>query len=312
MARFRNVVFTWNNPDGMITFDSEKMGYLVYQEEVGESGTYHFQGYCEFVDQISLNPAKALLGGPTVHIERRRGTQEQAIAYAKKEDTRVDGPYEDGEPRQQGKRMDLEGFKDEVLAGAKMRDLIHDHAATICRYPRFYNTLTQLNRPGRRPDLVVTLLYGPTGTGKTRYVYDTVGDDDDFYRTPMSNNTNWYDGYDGHSKVLLDDFGGKRSHIGLCALLQLLDIYPLRVPTKGGFTWWMPNEVFITTNILPKDWYPYGGRIEQYWALARRIHRVRLHYVPLSGTDCCTADIDSEAFFKENAPEETVYLPTTE
>ncbi len=99
MAQYRAVVFTLNNPTDPIPFDVEKMDYLVYQREVGANGTPHFQGYCEFKIQKRLGAVKELLGGASVHIERRFGTQEQAIKYAKKEDTRVEGPWEFGEPK---------------------------------------------------------------------------------------------------------------------------------------------------------------------------------------------------------------------
>ncbi len=300
------MVFTWNNPEGLIEFIPEKMEYLVFQEEVGESGTYHFQGYCEFKSQMCLNPAKALLGGATVHLERRRGTQEQAIAYAKKVDTRVDGPYEFGEPRLQGKRMDLEGFKNEVMAGKRKRDLIDDHVGVIARYPKFYEILTMMNRPTRTEELVVSLLIGETGLGKTRSIMEKYAQDDDFYVAPLNNGTMWYDTFDGHTKVLLDDFGGASSHISLCSLLRLLDRYPVLVPTKGSHTWWLPNEVFVTTNILPKNWYKWENRGEQYKALARRFHKVFLYYVPLSGTDRGYVE-QERVWWQENKPEEALY-----
>ena len=306
MARYRACVFTWNNPEGHLEFVDDKMAYLVYQEEIGESGTYHFQGYCEFKNSVVLSSAKALLGGTSVHIEPRRGTAEQAIAYAKKEETRIDGPFEFGTPKQQGKRIDLEGFKEAVMEGMCKRDLLADHLTIIARYPKFYADLTMMNRPIRTKELVVTLLIGDTGLGKTRYVEERYGQDRDFYRVPVSNGTMWLDGYDGHKKVLIDDFGGKTSHISLCYLLQLLDRYPISMPTKGGHTWWMPDELFITTNILPKDWYGWENRGEQYKALARRFHRVFLYYVSLPGTHSSFIEQDT-IWWEENKPDEAVY-----
>ena len=287
-------------------FVEDKMVYLVYQEEVGAGGMYHFQGYCEFIHQPSLNTAKELLGGATVHLERRRGSQEQAIAYAKKEDTRIDGPFEFGEPRLQGKRMDLEGFKDAVMAGKRKRDLIDEHAGLFARYPKFYDLLTSMYRPERTTDLVVTLHFGETGLGKTRSVMDEFGNDPSFYRTPLNNGQQWYDGYDGHTTVLLDDFGGASSHLSLCTLLQLLDRYPVLVPTKGSHTWWMPDALHVTTNLLPREWYKWEGRGEQYKALARRFHKVYLYYVPLSGTDCGRVEQDL-VWWKENKPDQALY-----
>ncbi len=306
MSRYRNVVFTWNNPEGHLEFVEDKMEYLVYQEEVGDSGTYHFQGYCEFKYAMHLKPAKDLLGGASVHIERRRGSQEQAIAYSKKEDTRIDGPFEFGEPRQQGKRLDLESFKDEVQAGKRKRDLIDDHVGIIARYPKFYEQLTMMNRPRRTTELVVSLLIGDTGLGKTRSIMERFESDEDFYVAPLNNGTMWYDTFDGHTKVLLDDFGGASSHISLCSLLRLLDRYPVLVPTKGSHTWWLPDEVFVTTNILPKNWYKWESRGEQYKALARRFHKVLLYYVPMSATDCGYVEQDP-VWWEENKPEEALY-----
>ncbi len=268
MARYRAVVFTWNNPEGHLEFDADKMEYLVYQEEIGDSGTYHFQGYCEFKTQLRMAAAKELLGGDTVHLERRRGTQEQAIAYAKKEDTRIDGPFEFGIPRSQGKRMDLEGFKNAVMSGKRKRDLIDDHYPIIARYPKFYDQLTMMNRPVRSTELVVTLLIGDTGLGKTRSVMEKYGQDDDFWIAPLNNGTMWMDTYDGHTKVLIDDFSGAACHCTLSYLLRLLDRYPVLVPTKGSHTWWLPNEVFVTTNIMPQFWYKWENRGEHYKALA--------------------------------------------
>ncbi len=308
MARYRNCVFTWNNPDGFIDFDEEEMEYLIYQEEIGESGTYHFQGYCEFKRQLSLNQAKALLGGATVHLERRRGSAQEAIAYCQKDDTRVahTQPYEYGTSKAQGKRIDLEAFKNEVMAGKRKRDLIDDHVGIIARYPKFYDQLTMMNRPQRSQELVVTLLIGDTGLGKTRSVMQKYGEDLDFYVAPLNNGTMWYDTFDGHTKVLLDDFAGAASHISLCSLLRLLDRYPVLVPTKGSHTWWLPNEVFVTTNILPRLWYKWENRGEQYKALARRFHKVTLYYVPLSGADCGFVEQDS-SWWQENKPDEALY-----
>ncbi len=308
-GRYRNVCWTLNNPEGMVMFSEPEMSYLVYQEEIGDSGTYHFQGYCEFAQQMSMAQAKVLLGGATVHLERRRGSQKEAIEYCKDEKKRLmpSEPYEYGEPRTQGKRTDLEGFKGAVMGGAKLRDLMDDHWGVIARYPKFYSTLTLLNRPVRGDkELQVTLLYGETGLGKTRAIEEKHGASDEFWKMPISNGTGWFDGYDGHSVVLLDDFSGAASHFSLCNLLQLLDRYPCQVPTKGGFTWWLPDEVFITTNILPRDWYKWENRGEQYKALARRFTEVREYYVSLPGTHS-SFTIANSVWWEQNKPDQALY-----
>ncbi len=302
MARYRNVCFTLNNPEEAVTFDDDKMEYLVYQEEIGESGTYHFQGYCEFKTALVLTTVKSLLGGDRTHVERRRGTQAEAIKYCKKEDTRIPytDVYEEGTPRNQGKRVDLEAFRDEVFEGAHLRSLVADHTSIIARYPRFYNTLKMLRRPQRTEELTVTLHHGETGLGKTRTVYDKFYNDDDFYIVPLSNGTMWYDTFDGHKTVLLDDFCGKASHLCLSTLLCLLDLYPQLVPVKGGFTWWVPTKVFVTTNLHPALWYDWSNRPSQYKALARRFTSVVLF---TEGQDPDNLSISGQAtWWQLNAP----------
>ncbi len=308
MALYRNCVFTWNNPTGLIEWNEAEMQYLVYQEEIGESGTYHFQGYCEFKKRVRMLKAKELLGGLVVHLEPRMGTQAEAIRYCKKDDTRVahTEPIEEGEPHHQGKRMDLEGFKDAVMAGERKRDLLDDHFVIIARYPKFYDQLILLNRPVRTTDLVVTLHIGDTGLGKTRAVMDEFGADPSFYVAPLSNQTMWLDGYDGHATVLIDDFCGAASHVSLCFMLRLLDRYPVSVPTKGGHTWWLPNAVHVTTNLLPRSWYTWKDRGEQYKALARRFHKVYFYYLPLSGADSGFI-IQDTVWWEENKPDEALY-----
>ncbi len=279
MSRFRCVCFTLNSPDGLIPFDSERMSYLLYQEEVGESGTHHLQGYCEFKKQTSLTPIKEMLGGNTVHIEARRGTQAQAIAYCKKDDTRVahEVPHEHGTPRAMGQRNDLVAFKDAVMAGKRKRDLVDDHLLVLAKYPKLYDTLNS-KRPEREVPVEVFLLIGATGLGKTRYVYDLYKEDAELYPTPLSNGTMWYDNYDGHQIVLIDDFAGAASHMALSCLLRLLDRYPVQVPTKGSHTWFFPTHIYVTSNILPKDWYKWDNRGMQYLALARRFRHTLLFF----------------------------------
>ena len=128
-------------------------------------------------------------------------------------------------------------------------------------------------RPKRTTELEVVLYYGETGTGKTRTWHDKYVGSEEFYRVPVGRDV-WFDGYDMHKYVLLDDFSGAASHMSLATLLQILDRYPLQVPVKGSFVWWMPDKICITTNIRPIHWYKWEGRESQYQALKRRIHKV--------------------------------------
>ena len=121
----------------------------------------------------------------------------------------------------------------------------------MAKFPKFYDTVRSLARPVREIDLEVRLNFGDTGTGKTRYAYDIFGNNDDFFVLPISNGTIWFDGFDGHLVVLIDDFTGAASKMPLCNTLRILDRYPIQVPIKGGHQWFMPNLIIVTSNVHP-------------------------------------------------------------
>lgn len=62
----------------------------------------HIQGYAELARKSTLRSIKSLFSDDTIHIERRRGSQRQAIAYCRKVESRISPPVEFGEPKKQG------------------------------------------------------------------------------------------------------------------------------------------------------------------------------------------------------------------
>ena len=88
-ARGRVWCFTLNNfhddeVDSLRNLANDDLvRYLVMQEELGEGGTPHLQGYVELFRPVFLSRVKRLLGA-RVHLEQRYGSQVQAIEYSKK------------------------------------------------------------------------------------------------------------------------------------------------------------------------------------------------------------------------------------
>ena len=116
----RTWVFTINNPESPLDFsDKEAVRYCVYQEETGENGTRHYQGYLELTRTHTLNMLKKLKGFERAHFEQRRGSRDQARQYAMKEDTRVAGPWEHGVwvRSGQGNRTDLDTVRRSIAEG---------------------------------------------------------------------------------------------------------------------------------------------------------------------------------------------------
>ncbi len=254
-------------PDGV--------AYIAFQEEKGESsGALHHQIYIELDAKRDLSWLKENISA-TAHWEPRKGNARQANEYCTKRATRVRGPWIIGKMSldRQGKRNDISEFLEAIVIGKRKRDLWQSHTTQMCRYRHMYNDYHLCHKPKRTTSLSVVLLVGLTGTGKTRTI-STEWEKHGFWRMPISNGTMWFDGYDFDGNVLIDDFGGRRSKVRLDVLLNMIDWYVISVPVKGGYGWWCPTNICITSNFHPYEWYDYEGRHEQYRALKRRFTKV--------------------------------------
>lgn len=276
--RSRCWVFTINNPVGiesLETWDESRMEregvrYIVGQMERGENGTEHVQGFVQFEKAMVMNTAKKHISN-RAHMEVMKGTPAQAAAYCKKEDSRIGGPWELGSMVSQGQRTDIEGAK-RIIEEGGMEALYDQAPELLVKYPRGMSKLqeiaTRRKAMRKRLELEVIVLWGPSGSGKTRTVYDTEG-----LENVYSLNTNegklWFDGYESQRVLLIDEFYGgiKYGH-----LLNLLDIYPLRLEVKGGSVWANWTRVYITSNSHPEMWYKGVPDIN---AMMRRIKEIR-------------------------------------
>ncbi len=222
------------------------------------------------------------------HIEPRMGTRDQARDYCMKVDTRQAGPWEHGDWNLggAGRRTDILAVHKRVLDGATEADVCSEFPETYVKYHTGINRMILLNIPKRTVPPTVILLFGPTGTGKTKYAYDLFPN---LYRKPCD--TRWFDGYLNQQVLLLDDFGGAMSKMGLLYLLQLLDRYPLIVEAKGKYVAMQATTIIITTNYHPRLWYSYDKREESYNALKRRIHKILFFGCFGQGPMVCDDDI---------------------
>ena len=251
-AQTRAWVFTLNNPDrGTSIPPSEDpltwgTQYVIFQLERGESGTPHLQGYCLFPTNRRLAALRRL--APKAHWEPRRGSHEQARDYCRKEEGRVDGPWEQGEQPAPGKRNDLTLAMADVKAGMSERDIAEKYGGT---WARNYNALQRyrnLVTNHRTWKTEVTVLYGAAGTGKSRYAYQNHPE-----AYPFRAGDYWC-GYDGHADVVIDDFTAGCMRYGHA--LHVFDRYPLIVDVKHGSGPFLAKRIVITSNTPPHLWYP--------------------------------------------------------
>lgn len=269
--RSRDWVFTINNPeenDKPFELFADAL-YCVYQKERGEKeGTVHLQGYVEFKNEKRLSYFKKRM--PRAHVEKRRGTRVQARAYCMKEDTRIEGPFEYGywhEPKGKGHRSDLDSVRKAIRDGKSEIEIADDFFSSWVKYRGSFREYKGLISAPRSEKTQVICVIGPTGTGKSSSVRER--SPSAYWKQPHSE---WWDGYDGTSDVVLDDFYG---WIRYESILRLLDRYPLTVQCKGGQINFNPRRIFITSNKWPDNWYDRTRCPTE--PLLRRIDRLEWH-----------------------------------
>ena len=166
----RNWMFTINNPDIIVkpTDLLKDIKYCIYQEEKGENGTTHYQGYVELTKSCRLSALKKQI--PKAHWETRKGTREQAITYCSKEETRTAGPWEIGDRNiKQGTRTDLIEIKKRLEKGESLAIIDNDDecSETIARYLKYFQW-KQANLTLKKTwKTIVYVYHGEPGTGKS-------------------------------------------------------------------------------------------------------------------------------------------------
>lgn len=260
----RNWVFTLNNPQSQLDWSefSSMVSFITWQLELSESNTIHFQGYLECVGKKSLKQVKQIPGLEGAHFEVRCGTQQEAIRYANKIDTRVEGPWTCGQAKEQGKRSDLLDIQRRLDNGATANSVAESHFGSWVRYHKSFEKYSHLRQTGRNWPMEITVFIGPSGTGKTRTVHEHFGGPPNTYWKPAGK---WWCGYLGQETVVLDEFYG--SQMPFTFLLRLLDRYPLLVEPKGNtFVQFVSRRIVITSNQCPEDWYSDEATHQNDWA----------------------------------------------
>lgn len=159
-----------------------------------------------------------------------------------------------------------EVIRDRIAAGMTEKDLWEEDFSFMVKHHRGINTYLRMVRPERIHPPKVEAFIGMPGTGKTRFVHDfaRIFFDGDLWTWAGDR---WFDGYAGQKVALFDDFRGE---IPLAGMLKALDRYDNQQPIKGGFVWFNPVRIFITSNEPPESWYPDAARVS-IDALRRRI-----------------------------------------
>lgn len=284
MARSCRFCFTLNNyTDDDIKFfeDSRDFKYICFGKEIGQNLTPHLQGYFEIPNgnrksitaMVTLLRANGLTSSP--HLEVAMGTAEQAITYCQK-----DGQFwEKGDkPKGQGKRVDLEGVFKSVTDGCSLQDIAAVHPTEFIKFHRGIERLMQIRQPKRMWKTEIYWLWGPSGSGKSRWAWSTYPD-----AYMKQANTKWWCNYEGQECAIIDDFRPSKE-MPFNFILNLFDRYPLLLEVKGGSTQCLLKTICLTTPFSPDqmlehlDWVG----IEAGLQLKRRLDHV-IQFPQLAG-----------------------------
>lgn len=246
-----------------ISIDSQIRYFIMGKESCPTTTKIHYQGYISFHNAKTFNQCKKFFGLDKIHVEIAKGNDSQNKKYCSKENKLL----ETGTPLLQGKRTDI-SHAISILQGdhyASMSQVLEEvHNYQAVRHAELWLKYKEPKRPIMHINII--WIYGSTGIGKTKKVYDDNSGNATQIFTPTS--YKWWEGYDTHGIVLIDDI--RRDFCKFHELLKLTDIYPFRVETKGGSRQVQFHTLYITAPYSPLQMWE-GRSEEDLGQLTRRI-----------------------------------------
>lgn len=209
-------------------------------EHAPTTGAIHWQGYAELKKRWRM--AQLCKLGMRWHVEACKGNQADNLAYCAKENCYIDhGVFEE---QAQGKRNDLESVRS-VLASSGVRGVAA--AGASLHQIKYAEKLVGYLEEERDWQPIVIYIQGASGVGKSSLACDIAemlfpGREN---RYTKSSNNKWFDGYDAHPVVILDDW--RDSWWPLTYTLGLTDRYACRIECKGGSRQLLARVIIITS-----------------------------------------------------------------
>lgn len=241
--------------------------YIRGQLERGDdTGYLHWQLLAIFSSQQRLAAVKRVFGD-SCHAEPSRSAA--ADEYVWKEDTRVAGTQFELGSKPFRRNSDFDWANVKQLAKEGRLDELPDELF-IKHYRTFRTIAADYSQPVGIVRRVV-VFWGPTGVGKSRRAWEQAG----MGAYPKDPNTKFWDGYRAHKDVVLDEFRGL---INISNLLRWFDRYPVLVEIKGSSTVLLAENIYVTSNLDPRDWYPDIDEPTK----AALLRRLEIVYCPLN------------------------------
>lgn len=242
-------------------------------EEAPTTGTKHIQGYIQLKDAqrlTFLHQYFSFMKDGKVHkfhIEIANGTPAENKQYCQKQGAF----FEFGEPVTQGARNDLSEIKEKVKSDPKNINAIVDEHGNNYQQIKYIQTLQPFYLPQRNPDTppIVFWIFGPSGVGKSRLVYDTFSTANvcnvSSYRWPGNQ-------YVQQDCLLFDDF--RKGDMPFHTILKITDRFPFTLECKGGhIPLNSPFIIFTSPHSVDETFEASGEDLQQ---LKRRMIQIHL------------------------------------
>lgn len=261
--------------------------YFCMADEIATTGTYHTHIFLFSPSPMRFSTVKNRFS--TAHIEKAYGSAKANRAYILKEghwadtdkaETSVSGTFEEwGDLPAEKEEEAPEMFKliQDLRAGKSVMEIIEGNPKLAFRI-REIETLRQAileeKYSAENRALEVTYLYGASGTGKTRGIFEK-HDRKSICRITDYGGRNGvrFDAYHCQDVLVLEEF---HSQIPISAMLNYLDIYPLTLPARYTDRIACYTKVYITSNIPLEEQYRDIQRyqMETWRAFLRRVQNV--------------------------------------
>ena len=261
--------------------------YFCMADEIATTGTYHTHIFLFSPSPMRFSTVKNRFS--TAHIEKAYGSAKANRAYILKEghwadtdkaETSVSGTFEEwGDLPAEKEEEAPEMFKliQDLRAGKSVMEIIEDNpklAFRIREIETLRQALLEEKYSAENRALEVTYLYGASGTGKTRGIFEK-HDRKSICRITDYGGRNGvrFDAYHCQDVLVLEEF---HSQIPISAMLNYLDIYPLTLPARYTDRIACYTKVYITSNIPLEEQYRDIQRyqMETWRAFLRRVQNV--------------------------------------
>lgn len=261
--------------------------YFCMADEIATTGTYHTHIFLYSPSPIRFSTVKNRF--PTAHIDKTYGSAKENRDYIRKEgkwaetdkaETKVPDTFlewGDMPTEKEEKAPQMYKLIQEVRDGISTANIIEGSpnlAFRVRDIDALRQTLLSDRYASENRKIEVWYIFGASGTGKTRGIYEC-HDAKDICRITNYRNGRGisFDGYTGQDVLVFEEF---HSQIPIEDMLNYLDIYPLSLPARYSDRVACYTRVYITSNLPLEKQYRnvQWDSLETWRAFIRRIHKV--------------------------------------